>query len=221
MIDNHIMGVALGLVVLSLAFATGPVRFPVRAALRGFGPQVAKRFERPVLVGLFAGMAGAILLSPLLGVSPVLITALALLALLAASDASWRWLPPIWTLLLAGIGVILLIYNDTPALRLLEAAVVATLLLGLRQTFLWLRGTEALGLGDVWLAGAVALHLGAPLTFQVLGLAAGLGLLGCALSPYLFAPTRRRLGVAFGTHICFISAIYICWFPFFPISTYS
>ena len=215
------MWLALGLVVLGLAFTTGPVRFPVRAALRCAGPQVAKRFEGAVTLGLFAGLAGAILLAPPLGVSPVLMTALALLLLLAASDAAWRWLPPVWTMLLAGLGSIQLIYLDDPLLRTLEAGVVAGALITLRQSFLWLRGQEALGLGDVWLAGAVALMLGAPLTFQVLGLAACSGLLSCAVTQALFPPQRRRLGVAFGTHICFISAIYLTWFTSFPLSAYS
>ncbi len=221
MADRLMMLQALGLVVLVLAFATGPVRFPVRAALRPLGTDVAKRFEWPVQGGLFAGMAGAVLLSPGFGVSPVLMVSLALLFLLAASDASWRWLPPVWTILLAGIGASMLIYNDTPAVRILEAASVAVLLIALRQTFLWLRDTEALGLGDVWLAGAVALHLGAPLTFQVLGLAACLGLLSCAVSHHILPPKKQRLGVAFGTHICLISAIYISWFTYFPVSAYS
>lgn len=215
------MWLALGLVVLSLAFATGPVRFPVRAALRPLSVAGAKRFEGAVTAGLFVGLAGAILMAPVVGVSPLLMTALALLLLLAACDASWRWLPPIWTILLAILGVTSLLYIDNPILRLTEAVLVAGLLLTLRQSFIWLRGTEALGLGDVWLAAAIALHLGAPLSFQVLGLAACLGMLTHALSTWLVPPKRNRLGVAFGTHICFISAIYLSWFTPFPVSVYS
>ena len=90
------MWLALSLVVLSLAFTTGLVRFPVRAALRQAGPAVAKRFEGAATLGLFAGLAGAILLAPLLQISPLLMTALALLLLLGANDAAWRWLPPLW-----------------------------------------------------------------------------------------------------------------------------
>lgn len=215
------MWLALGLVVLSLAFATGPIRFPVRAALRPLSVGVAKQYEGAVTTGLFAGLAGAILMAPLWGISPLLMTTLALLLLLAASDASWRWLPPVWTILLAALGVISLLYIDNPTLRLIEATLVAALLLTIRQTFIWLRGTEALGLGDVWLAGAIALQLGAPLSFQVLGFAACLGMLTHGLSSWLLPPKRTRLGVAFGTHICFISAIYLTWFTPFPVSVYS
>lgn len=215
------MWLALSLVVLSLAFAMGPVRFPVRAALHPLGPDVAKRFEWPVLAGLFAGLAAAVVLSPSAGISPLLTASLALLLLMAASDAAWRWLPPVWTALLALIGFITLIYNGTLIPFILQAGAVIAGLMAVRHAFFWWRGVEALGMGDVWLAGALALHLGAPVTLQVLGLAACLGLLIYVLSSLILPPARRRMGVAFGTHICFISAIALSWLTYFPLSTYS
>ena len=215
------MGLGLGLAVTGLAFATGPVRYPVRAALRLGGPTLAKRYERPVCLGLLIGCIGAILLAPVFGMSPMLMAALILLLLLAASDAAWRWLPPVWTMLLAAIGAIQLLYMPDPFFRMMEAGLVAGALLLLRQIFLWRNGTEALGLGDIWLAGAVALSLGAPLTFQVLGLAAALGIASFLITERLFPSQRRRMGVAFGTHICFISAIYLTWFTTSPVSAYT
>lgn len=215
------IGLGVAWVILGLAFALGPVRFPVRAALRQAGPGPAKRYEQPVAFGLLLGAVAAAALAPAWQISPLMIAALVLLALLAAADAAWRWLPPVWTGLLALLGLMHLTTLDAPLLRLIEAGAVMAFLLGLRQIFWRLRGEEALGLGDIWLSGTLALLLGAALTSQVLGLAAASGLLGFMLATWFCPPKQRRLGVAFGTHICFISAIYLTWFTTGPLSAYT
>ena len=222
------LGFDLGvsLLALGLAFAAGPVRYPVRAALRRGGPACARRYEQAVSLGLLLGFTAAVLMAPAFALSPLWVAAAALLLLLAAADAAWRWLPTVWTLLLAALGATQLLGLPDPGLshlgqRLMEAGGVMAALWLLRQSFVVLRGQEALGLGDIWLAGALALWLGAALTVQVLGFAAALGILSFLVTEQFSPPQRRRMGVAFGTHICFISAIYLTWFTTGPLSAYS
>lgn len=201
------------------SFAIGPAVVPVRAGLRQFGASHVRRYQTSVTLGLCVGMCATIALAPSAGLDPVTLAVLCLLALLGACDLAWRWLPPVWSGLLGALAFADLDCIAQVGPKLLDAAIVALFLIAIRQTFLSLRRVEALGLGDVWLAAAVTLHLGLLPSFQALGLAALLGV-GTDLALSVVSPRRkRRLGVAFGTHICLLSAIFISYAtknPAFP-----
>lgn len=195
------------LAVLS-ALAIPPAQLAARSVLRQVVDVQDSRARAPaVVVGLGVGAASATLLAGLwIGPNAALTVALLLLlALLAIIDMTWRWLPWEWCGLIATLGGAQAILNATYELAVYGALAGGALLLALRVTYFALRGVEALGLGDVWLAAAIGTFVGPIHIIWVLGAAACLGLLLHFASWARNCPNRT---VAFGAHICVVTPFF-------------
>ncbi len=191
----------LAQIAIANIFVSIPARLTLRAALRQAGGRPALRWTTSLQAGLTLGLSAAIWLQFALGGTPLLTAAIAITILLAACDLAWRWLPPGWSIALAILGIFATL--DQGWLHLLTGiAAPALTLLALRQTFLYLRGVEALGLGDVWLAAAIGAWLGPTLGLLTLGLAALSGLAITALARLLNPKMPANPKVAFGSHLC-------------------
>ncbi|MEM6593182.1 MAG: prepilin peptidase [Pseudomonadota bacterium] len=199
----------LPLLAVLTALALGPSILLSRGVLRaGFGPQTARARAQGLSLGLGIGVTLAIVATGVMfGPGAATVTAvLFMLALLAAMDLLWRWLPLEWTLPLLVLGLASAVLTGDIASAAMGAALGGGLLLALRLTFQLLRGFEALGLGDVWLAAGLGAFVGAATISWLLGAAA---LLGLALHTAMPAPQSRRFGVAFGAHLCAAGAIFL------------
>ena len=80
-----------------------------------------------------------------------------------------------------------------------SAAAGGGMLLALQMYFRILRGVEALGTGDIWLAAGLGTLSGMPPILYILTLAAITGLMGAVIAK--FWGGRQRYGVAFGAHL--------------------
>jgi leader peptidase (prepilin peptidase)/N-methyltransferase len=193
---------------------TGRSRCDACAAPLGFGATVPiVSFVRlggacagcraPIHPGHFAGEvlgAGAALVSvAVLPLGPALaVTALGLVLIVAATaDVASRRLPDLASLAAAILGLGLALHRGSAAALagLVAAALTAATLLLLRRGFAARRGDPALGLGDVKLAAALALWLGAATPWAV----ALAGLLGLAQIRLMKSPEDAATsGIAFG-----------------------
>lgn len=203
--------IILSLAALLIAFLAGPTLLMARGVLRArFGPDIARARAPGLAIGIGAGaLSATALIGATLGGPAAVITAfLTLLVMLAAMDMAWRWLPLEWTLALGalGFGAAVLSGDLTPAA--LGAALGGGVLLTLRQTFLILRKVEALGIGDIWLAAALGAFIGPIHIIWLLGAAACFGLVIHFSSR---TPSRQRLGVAFGAHLCVCAPIFVAF----------
>ncbi|MEM7472983.1 MAG: A24 family peptidase [Pseudomonadota bacterium] len=199
----------LPVVALATAFATGPSLLAARGMLRpSFGAHVARLRAPGLALGLAFGAIAASLMAGLsFGTDAAVKTAfLAFLLILAAMDISWRWLPLEWTLPFGLLGLGAAAFSGDLTSALIGAALGGGILLALRLTFQALRGVEALGLGDVWLAAALGAFVGPTSISWLLGAAA---LLGLALHFAFRARSSNRYGVAFGAHLCAVAPFFL------------
>ncbi|MEO1639576.1 MAG: prepilin peptidase [Pseudomonadota bacterium] len=203
------LGWGLLWLVLAVALLTGPLALTVRGWLRvGLSPADVRRWYRPVTVGLVAGMLLAVGLITLLNAALTLgLCLLCLLFLLASIDWQWRWLPLEWSFAIIALGLIFAVQSGDPLRVLLQMAAPALLLLALRQTFLTFRGTEALGLGDIWLVAGLGAFLTLTQSAFLLGIAALSGLLEVGVRRIFFQQPPLKRGVSYGTHLCIIFVI--------------
>ncbi len=206
---------AAAVLAMCFAVAFGPVRLTCRAVLRKVMPPDAMRgWQYPVTHGLQAGLVLTVVFAALLGGpdAAVLAAVVGLLVLLAVLDLAWRWLPFVWTILLLALGVVVAWATDSWAHAASGAAIGGGILLGLQLFFRFWRGVEALGTGDIWLAAGLGALTGPQQISLILGIAAITGLTAEVLGKILRSGSdRRRMGVAYGAHMC---AAYIIVFPF-------
>ena len=203
--------ILLSLTALGAAVLSGPTLLMARGVLRpAFGPDIARARAPGLALGIGAGaLAATAGVGTVLGGSAAVITAfLTLLVMLAAMDMAWRWLPLEWTLALAALGFGAAVLSGDVTTAALGAALGGGVLLALRQSFLTLRKVEALGLGDIWLAAALGALIGPVHIIWLLGAAACLGLV---LHFSARAPSRQRLGVAFGAQLCVCAPIFVAF----------
>ncbi|MEO9826863.1 MAG: prepilin peptidase [Paracoccaceae bacterium] len=199
------------LAALLIAFLAGPTLLMARGVLRPkLGADVARSRAPGLAIGLGAGaLSATIVIGATLGGPAAVITAfLTLLLMLAAMDMAWRWLPLEWTLALGALGFGAAPLSGDLTTAALGAALGGGVLLALRQSFLILRKVEALGVGDIWLAAALGAFIGPIHIIWLLGAAAGFGLVLHFLAR---APTRQRLGVAFGAQLCAVAPIFVAF----------
>jgi len=142
------------------------------------------RIDPTHLAGEMAGAAVAfcaVAATPELRAVPLAALGLALVGA-ALIDARTRRLPDVLTVLIALLGAGLSALHGRAALveGVLAAGVGFILMEIVRRGFLWLRGSPALGFGDVKLVAALALWLGAETPWMIV-VAAAVGLLGFAL----------------------------------------
>ena len=193
----------------------GPTIIVIRAALRLFlAPQGIRRWQHAANLGTCAGLIGATALTGWLfgATAASQIAVMILLALLAAMDLAWRWLPTAWTAPLIGLGLLAAALSGDWQTAIAGLLAGAGLLFGLQLWFRLRHGLDALGTGDIWLAAGLGSLTGATQIMLLLGLAALTGLAVTALSKALGPPARkRRFGVAYGAHMC---VAYILFVPF-------
>lgn len=206
---QDIAPILASLLVILSAVTIAPAQLAARSALRQIvgGPSARFRAQATVLgVGVGAGLA-AVMAGVMIGPPAALAVALLLLlVLLAAIDFTWRWLPWEWCGLIASLGLVQAILTGSYPEMVLGALVGGGLLLALRTAYFVMRGIEALGLGDVWLAAALGCVVGPFYIIWVLGAAAGLGLL---LHFAAEAGRASERGVAFGAHICIVTPFFL------------
>ncbi len=196
--------------------ALGPLRLAVRAVLRRAGGRRTLGRQAGVTRGLAAGLVAAPVLAGAAqgGSAAIHVAAIGLAVLLAAMDLAWRWLPHEWTWPLLGLGLVAAAAGAAPSATALGgvagAALGGGLLAFVQLGFRHVRGIEALGTGDVWLAAAIGAFTGPGPIPWVIALAAvtalGAEMLGARLFP---APRRSRLGVAYGTHLAVMFPIFL------------
>ncbi len=201
--------IIVSLSALATAFVLGPTVLAARGVLRSaLGPDIARSRASVLTLGIAFGAAAATVFAGLNlgGPSAVHVTCLTLLLMLASMDLSWRWLPLEWTVPLLALGLGASVLSGDMMTAAFGAALGGGVLLALRTIFLVLRGVEAMGLGDVWLAAALGAFVGPWQISWLLGAAACLGLL-----LHFVAPDRqiRRFGVAFGAHMCVVTPIFL------------
>jgi leader peptidase (prepilin peptidase)/N-methyltransferase len=196
---------------LGVAVGLGPLRIVVRAGLRTLGGKAAvTRWQWAATLGLGAGLCAFPVLVGTLSGGPEAVTGavLGLVLLLLAQDLAWRWLPLEWTLPLLALALIAAFSGDRGVDALIGAALGAGPLWVLQVAFRHLRGVEALGTGDIWLAAGIGAVVGSGTIAWVLGLAAMSGLafhfLGRLWSKQ---SARRRWGVAYGAHMIMVFLI--------------
>lgn len=195
--------------VLALALGFGPGQLVGRIYLRLLGgARFARRWARPVARG---GAGGMVLATLFAGQSGGLVALLCLLFLLASMDWRWRWLPVEWTGAIIVLAAASILTGAAPWDGVLRMAVPALTLLALRQGYLFFRGVEAMGLGDVWLMVGLGGYLSLVQSFLLVGIAAALGLMEVAIRRYWQPDATQRNGVAYGTHLC---VVFICFMIF-------
>lgn len=201
----------LSIATLMTAFLAGPSILVARGVLRDrFGPASARAHGRSLAIGVGAGaMAATVLIGLILGgQAAVNVALLTFLVMLAAMDVAWRWLPLEWTLPLNVLGFGAAMFSGDLTSAVLGAALGGGILLALRTGYFVLRNIEALGLGDVWLAAALGAFVGPTHIIWLLGGAACFGLV-------LYFSSRssqpRRMGVAFGAHLCVATPIFVAF----------
>ncbi|MEM9763324.1 MAG: prepilin peptidase [Pseudomonadota bacterium] len=169
-----ITATALGI----LLACSGPLPHAARAILRvALGHGRAARV-RALTTAAILGLRAALVLAPAAGwliagaPGAIFASVAAASLLLAILDLSWRWLPLEWVGGIAASGLALALAHGALLEAVTETAAITLLLAALAATFRRLRGVEGLGLGDVFLAGAIATHLGLIATALVLFAAA-------------------------------------------------
>lgn len=194
-----------------IAVFAGPLELLVRAGLRLFcGRQGMLRWQRPVSIGVAVGL----ILSPLVagvvaGVQPVTVVVLGLLILLGGLDLAWRWLPYEWTIPLLALGLIEAFHHSNVDQAVLGAVTGGGFLFALQMSMKLLRGQDGLGTGDIWLAAGLGTFVGPHSIIFVLAGAAITGILAHSLVFQSEKPrSRKRLGVAYGAHLCLVFAIF-------------
>ncbi len=196
---------------MAAALGLGPLRLVVRAVLRRWADKIAvTRWQRPVTLGVAAGLLAAPALAGALfgGSSAVTATTLGLAVLLLLQDLAWRWLPLEWSVPFAALGLVAAFLDHNFANALIGAAIGAGLLWVLQTGFRSLRGVEGLGTGDIWLAAGVGAFVGPDTIAWVLGLAALSGLAFEAVRRKVPKPcSHNRWGVAYGAHILWVFLI--------------
>lgn len=209
--SSETLYIFLSLAALMTAFLAGPSLLMARGVLRtSFGPHVARARGPGLALGLSAGaLAATVLVGVTLG-GPAAVTTgfLTILLMLALMDITWRWLPLEWTGTLGALGFVTAALSGDLTSAMYGAALGGGLLMALRQTFLTLRSIEALGLGDIWLAAALGAFAGPVHIIWLLGAAACFGLL-LHFSSRVAKP--RRMGVAFGAHICAVAPFFVAF----------
>jgi leader peptidase (prepilin peptidase)/N-methyltransferase len=185
----------------------------VRAGLRTWGGKAAvTRHQAAATLGIGLALAAAPVLSGVLldGAAAVTAAVLGLCLLLLTQDLAWRWLPLEWTVPLAALALVAAFVGNTVEDALIGAGLGAGLLWTLQITFRRLRGTEAIGSGDIWLAAGIGGLAGATTIAWVLGLSALTGLAEERGKIAMFGPPdRKRWGVAYGAHM--IAVFLILW----------
>jgi prepilin signal peptidase PulO-like enzyme (type II secretory pathway) len=137
---------------------------------------------------------------------------LGLLCYLAIFDQKNLRLPDHATLPIAVLGMVVtwLYWSPLLASHVGAACVTIGLLWGLSVLWLRMRDVDALGLGDVKLAGAAALWVGPAISFVVM-IAAASALLITFASIGL-GRTRLNDPIPFGPFLCFGFWVVWCWF---------
>ncbi|MEL6480981.1 MAG: prepilin peptidase [Pseudomonadota bacterium] len=206
-----IAAAALGI----LLACSGPLPHAARAILRlGLGRGRAGQV-RALTPAATLGLRAASLLAPaagwlIAGAPGAIFTSVAAASLLLAIlDLSWRWLPLEWVGGIAASGIVLAMASGALLEALTETAAIMLLLAALAATFRRLRGVDGLGLGDVFLAGAITTHLGLAATAMVLFAAAIAALAAEALIfRDIYATRYRARTVPLGAWLalCFVCA---------------
>ena len=114
----------------------------------------------------------------------------AVLLTLAYCDLRWRRLPDVLTLPLIAAGLAVSVVDDRAAAALAGAFLGYGVIWALRRTWMLLRATEGIGLGDAKLLAAAGAWLGAVKLPLVLLVASGAGLL---LAIAIFVTLRKKL----------------------------
>lgn len=196
-----------------VAVWAGPLRIMVRAGLHLWGGKAAvMQWQQAATLGLGAGLVVAPVLAGTLfgGLGAVFAAIIGLSLLLLALDLAWRWLPLEWTMPILALALVAGFSGNRVEDALFGAALGAGPLWALQVAFRRLRGIEALGTGDIWLAAAIGAVVGASTIAWVLALAALSGLAFDFLGRSSSKRTkRRRWGVAFGSHL--IAIFLIIW----------
>lgn len=209
--DDLLLSVT-ALAAIGVAVLTGPLMLTCRAVLRRLMPPAAlRRWQGPVTAGVGAGLLAATLLGATTGGNAALVVAVfGLLLLLATLDLAWRWLPFAWTMPLLALGIVAAWVNHALIDAILGVALGAGVLLALQLSFRFLRGVEALGTGDIWLAAGLGALAGPQKIMLILGLSAVLALaVEAGRSILVTRPGRRRLGVAYGAHMCLAYIVFV------------
>ncbi|MBN1484808.1 MAG: prepilin peptidase [Chloroflexia bacterium] len=165
-----------------------------------------------LLLVVFLFLAGRLGLSALAG-----LYAFFALVLLLTLFLDWQHHYIYYAVLLPGLVVALLgswLHPNLNVLNSLAAMVIALLFFVLLLLLgnLLFHG-EALGLGDVWLAGLIGAMLGFPGGLWALGLGMALaGVVGALL--LLFKKSAPRDYMAYGSYLCMGALLYLClWAP--------
>ena len=188
--------------VVLFVILSDPALMTLRAGLRRIGGAPAHRHAPAVRAGLLLAASAALWIETARGGSPLIPAAALVAAMLAGCDLAWRWLPPAWS---GALGLCGLLAAAAPVAGLGAAILCGGTLLILRLALMRGGRPESLGLGDVWLTAAVAVWLGPLPAMAVLGVAATTALLieGARVAQWVGADVmHRRLGAAFGAHIC-------------------
>jgi leader peptidase (prepilin peptidase)/N-methyltransferase len=198
---------------IGCAVVLGPMALTIRAVLRLFMPRPAlRRWQKPIVWGLRGGLVGATAAAGfwINGGAALLAATLGILFLLAILDLAWRWLPFQWTLPILVLGGISAVANDQVTDAILGLLIGGGTLMALQFTFRILRGVEALGTGDIWLAAGLGLLAGMPNISWILCLSAVSALAFSAVSRLASKPAQRhRLGVAYGTHLILAYLVFL------------
>jgi len=201
------------LAAIGCAVTLGPLVLTVRAVLRtAVGPATIRQWQKPVAWGVGGGLCIATATVGILinGNAAMLAATLGILLLLAILDLAWRWLPYEWTMPLLTLGGVSAWANDRITDAILGLLIGGGTLMALQITFRVLRGIEALGTGDIWLAAGLGLLAGMPQIPWILCLSAVNALAFSGLSKLASKPDqRRRLGVAYGTHLILAYLVFL------------
>lgn len=196
----------IAMAIVGVAFLRGPRQILSRAILRACGVPDYKRWQGPATCGICIGAVSA---PPAVGVlfgihSALFTAALTIMILLALLDIAWRWLPLEWTLPLLLLGLFDAFLGESLGQAVLGALIGGSVLLVLQIAFRRVRGVEALGTGDIWLAAALGTFAGPATIPWVLFVSAVSGLTFDRISKWLFqGQSVNRYGVALGTHLIF------------------
>lgn len=201
------------LAAIGCAVTLGPLVLLVRAVLRTtVAPATIRKWQKPIAWGLGGGFCIATATVGILinGSAAMLAATLGILLLLAILDLAWRWLPYEWTLPLLALGGVSAWANDRITDAFLGLLIGGGTLMVLQITFRVLRGIEALGTGDIWLAAGLGLLAGMPQIPWILCLSAVSALAFSGLSKLTSKPDQRqRLGVAYGTHLILAYLVFL------------
>lgn len=162
-------------------------------------------FQFSISAGMVALAASATVAS---GEATCLIAALAVLAL---TDLKLRILPNELTYGLVVAGVVFAVFSPRdPALALAGAGVAAASLWSLRAAWLWAKGQEALGLGDVKMLAGIGAFTGPYALPEVVFWAA---IAGIAMALAMLLKGNRDPEIPFGAAMALSAWVYITCGP--------